>query len=470
MSGGHGPAAPALPHARAAERGQDLVITGGDVVSAYGVTRADVWIERGVVRAVGPGVAAHAPPGTARLEAAGKLVFPGLVDPQVHFREPGLEHKEDLASGGLAAIAGGVTGFLEMPNTNPLTTDPERLADKLRRASGRSPADFGFFLGGTAQNAERLGEWEALPGCAGVKVFMGSSTGDLLIPDDPTLERVLRHGKHRVTIHSEDDPRLKERYAALAPGTHVREHPHVRDVETAVRATRRLLDLVERTRRPVHLLHVSTADELELVRERGLGDLVTVEVTPNHIFLEAPDCYERHGTWAQMNPPVRDRRHRDALRQAVADGTATCIGSDHAPHTAEEKAKPFPTAPSGIAGTQTILPLLLTAVRDGWLALPDIVRLCVTGPCRVYGIVGRGPVAPGFEGDAVLVDPAVRGPLPREALHSRAGFSPFVGVELAGWPVATVLRGEVVYRVHDGPGLVGALTTPPRGRALAFTR
>jgi dihydroorotase len=450
--------------------GGDLLIHGGEVVSTYGVARADVWIERGIVRAVGRRVVDLVPVGTPALDAAGKLVFPGLIDPQVHFREPGFEHKEDLASGGLCAIAGGMTGFLEMPNTNPLTTDPERLADKLRRAAGRSPADFGFFIGGTAENADQLGAWETLPGCAGVKVFMGSSTGDLLIPDDATLERVLRSGKRRVTVHSEDDARLKERYAALAPGAHVREHPHVRDVETAVRATRRLLDLVEKTGRAVHLLHVSTADELELVRERDLGDLVTVEVTPNHLFLAAPDCYDEHGTGAQMNPPVRDRRHRDALRRAVADGTATCIGSDHAPHSAAEKAKPFPSAPSGIAGTQTILPLLLTAVRDGWLDLTDIVRLCLTGPCRVYGIQRRGPLVPGFEGDAVLVDPTVRGPLPLAALHSRAGHSPFVGVDLAGWPVATVLRGEVVYRsgAQRAEPCVGAALGAPRGRALAF--
>ncbi|MEZ6017785.1 MAG: dihydroorotase [Planctomycetota bacterium] len=448
--------------------GADLVVVGGDVVSEYGVHRADVWIQAGLVRMVGADVARLAPTGTAQLDAAGKLVFPGLIDPQVHFREPGLEHKEDLASGGLCAIAGGMTGFLEMPNTNPLTTDPERLADKLERASGRSPADFGFFIGGTAENADRLGEWETLPGCAGVKVFMGSSTGNLLIPDDATLERVLRSGKRRVTVHSEDDPRLKERYAAIGPDVHVREHPHIRDVECAMRATRRLLALAEKTGRPVHLLHVSTAEEIELVRERALGDLVTVEVTPNHLFLAAPDCYEEHGTWAQMNPPVRDRRHQATLRQAVADGTATCIGSDHAPHTAAEKAKPFPVAPSGIAGTQTILPLLLTAVRDGWLRLPDIVRLCLTGPCHVYGIQGRGPLAPGVEGDLVLVDPTRRGPLPVEALHSRAGFSPFVGVELAGWPCATVLRGEVVYRVTGQDGLRGAAVGAPTGRALRF--
>jgi len=462
--------------------GGDLVIVGGSIVSAYGVSLADVWIEGGIVRAMGPDVARLAPVNTERLDAAGCLVFPGLVDPQVHFREPGLTHKEDLASGGLCAIAGGMTGFMEMPNTNPLTIDPAQLADKLQRASGRSPSDFAFFIGATAENADQLGEWETLPGCAGVKVFMGSSTGNLLVPDDATLERVLRSGKRRVTVHSEDDPRLKERYAAIAPGTHVREHHHIRDVECAMRATRRLLHLAERTGRPVHLLHVSTAEEIELVRERDLGDLVTVELTPNHLFLVAPECYDVHGSWAQMNPPVRDARHRDVLRQAAADGTATCIGSDHAPHTRDEKAKPFPTCPAGIAGVQTTLPLLLTAVRDGWLQMTDIVRLCLLGPRRVYGLVGRGPLAPGVEGHAIVVDPRRTGPLPLEALHSRAGYSPFVGVELAGWPIATVLRGEVVYRVPDtttrahdagaatapGAGFVGALVGPARGRMLVF--
>lgn len=438
---------------------RDLVVRGGRVVATEGVAAHDVWIRDGLVAEVAATVAA--PPGTPELDARGGLVFAGLIDPQVHFREPGYPEKEDLGSGSLAAIAGGVTSFLEMPNTRPATTTPELLADKLARANGRVFADHAFFLGATADNADRLGEWETLPGCCGVKVFMGSSTGDLLVPDDATIARVLRSGTRRVAVHAEDEPRLRARYAAIAPGTHVREHPHVRDVECALRATTRLLDLAERWQRKVHVLHLSTAEEIELIRARALGDLVTCEVTPNHLFLCAPDCYDRLGSKAQMNPPVRDARHRDVLRAALADGTIQCIGSDHAPHTPAEKARPYPDSPSGIPGVQTILGLLLTAVRDGWLRLEDVARVCCAGPAAVYGLRGKGRLAPGFDGDLVVVDPQEKGPLQGAWLHSRAGYSPYEGVPLAGWPRATVLRGEVVYRA-------GASVGAPAGRPLAF--
>ncbi len=439
----------------------DLLVRGGRVVSAASVQDADVLIRHGVVAAV-----AHAltlPAGVTELDARGCLVFPGLIDPQVHFREPGLTHKEDLATGSLSAIAGGVTSFLEMPNTKPSTTTPELLADKVARGHGRAFADYGFFLGATAENADRLGEWETLPGCCGIKVFMGSSTGNLLVPDDATLERVLRSGRTRVAVHAEDEPRLQQRMASVKPGTHVREHPHVRDVECALRATTRLLDLAERTGRRVHVLHLSTAEEIELIRQRQLGDLVTCEVTLNHLFLTAPECYDRLGALAQMNPPVRDARHRDVLRQALADGTITCIGSDHAPHTLFEKSTPYPRTPSGMPGVQTILGLLLTAVHDGWLKLPDIVRICCSGPAAVWGIEGKGSLQPECDGDLVIVDPHERGPLPLAWLRSRAGYSPYEGCALAGWPKITVLRGEVAYRDHCAVG--GAFGQPLTFRA-----
>jgi len=428
----------------------DLLIRGGTVVTPSGASRRDIRIRDGSIAAVGPTL--EASPGTDVIDASGKLVFPGLIDTQVHFREPGLESKEDLESGALAAVAGGVTTFFEMPNTKPPTTSPEALADKLGRARGRCRADHAFFLGATAENAERLGEWESLPGCAGIKIFMGSSTGTLLVAEDDALERVLRHGRRRCPVHSEDEARLRERYAKVERGAPYRVHPEVRDVEAAVRSTRRLLDLVEKTGHPVQLLHVSTAEEIELVRERGLGDLVTMEATPNHLFLEAPSCYDEHGALAQMNPPVRDRRHRDAIRAAVASGVIDVIGSDHAPHTLEEKRRPYPESPSGIPGVQTILPLLLTAVRDGWLRLEQIPLLTAEGPARIYGIARKGRIEEGFDADLVIVDPDVTEPLPLAWLRSRAGFSPFVGTPLAGWPETTLVRGHVVYGHHEPVG------------------
>ncbi|GAB4152543.1 MAG: dihydroorotase [Planctomycetota bacterium] len=452
----------------------DLLLRGGTLVRASGVSKADLLIRDGKVAAIAPSmdVAAGArergvPALGAResdvpvLDVSGHLLFPGLVDPQVHFREPGGEHKEDLASGSLAAVAGGVTSYCEMPNTRPATTTKELLEDKLARAKGRSWADHAFFVGATAANAERLAELERLPGCAGVKVFMGSSTGDLLIPDDRTLERVLRSGERRVAVHAEDEERLRARYAALGERPSVSAHPDVRDVQCALRAARRLLDLAEKTRRRVHLLHVSTEEEVHLLRDRDLGDLVTAEVTPNHLFLAAPDCYASHGTLVQMNPPLRGARHRDALRQGLADGVLTCVGSDHAPHALSEKHEVYPRSPSGIPGVQTTLGLLLLAVRDGWLRLEDVPRVSSLGPAMVYGIQGKGDLAVGRDGDVAVVDPSRRGPLPLEWLRSRAGYSPYVGWALSGWPVLSVLRGTVVFR-HGNP--VG----DPIGRPLAF--
>lgn len=436
-----------------------VLVSGGELVSADGVLTQDILIVDGRIAEVGRDVAA--PDGAEVIDASGLHVFCSLIDSQVHFREPGLEHKEDLGSGSLAAAAGGITAFLEMPNTQPPTTSPEALQEKLQLARANSWVDYAFFLGATAENADQLGEWEAAPGCAGVKIFMGSSTGNLLIPDDATLERVLRSGERRVAVHSEDEARLAERYASLPPDAGYDHHPEVRDVETALRSTRRLLDLVEATGRKVHLLHVSTAEEIDLLRERDLGDLVTVEVTPNHLFLAAPDCYAQHGALAQMNPPVREVRHQAALRAAVADGLVACVGSDHAPHTSEEKRRPFPEAPSGISGVQSTLGLLLTAVRDGWLELTDVARLLSSGPASVYGIAGKGAASPGMDGDLTLVDLCEAGPLDRDWLRSKAADSPFVGLPLAGWPVRTIVRGETVYADHRSVGR-------PRGRALGF--
>ncbi len=314
---------------------------------------------------------------------------------------------------------------------------------------GRVWADHAFFLGATAENADQLGEWEQAPGCAGVKVFMGSSTGTLLVEDDATLERVLRSGERRVAIHSEDEYRLREQYAKVEVGASPTIHPDVRDVETAVRATTRLLDLVEKTRRKIHLLHVSTAEEVALLRERDLGELVTAEVTPNHLFLEAPDCYERLGV-SCPDEPAGPRIAATRTRCGRRSPTARSRASDRTmrPHTLEEKAQPYPKSPSGIPGVQTILPLLLTAVRDGWLSWADVIRVTSTAPAEVYGIRGKGRLEEGFVGDVVVVDPEVEGPLPS------SGCARAPGTALRGAPPGGLAH-------HDRPARTRRL---PRSR------
>ncbi|HWA50368.1 MAG TPA: dihydroorotase, partial [Dongiaceae bacterium] len=321
--------------------GYDLILAGGTVATPNGLESCDIGVAGGRIAAIGNlGSAAAA----ERLDCAGLTILPGVIDTQVHFREPGLEHKEDLASGSAGAAMGGVTAFFEMPNTNPNTLTEAALNDKLARAKGRAWVDHAFFIGATDENADELPALEMLPGCAGVKVFMGSSTGSLLVADDDHLEAVLRHGRRRVAIHSEDEPRLRERLALVKNGADPSMHPVWRDEETAIRATRRLLRLARRAARRVHVLHVSTADEMDILAQHK--DLATVEVLVNHLTLAAPDCYERLGTYAQMNPPIRDAHHRDGLWRAVRAGIVDVLGTDHAPHTREEKARPYPQSPS----------------------------------------------------------------------------------------------------------------------------
>lgn len=436
--------------------GGNLFVHGGRVVGPDGPAPADVSIRDGRVVAVGTDIEPEDDQTT--VDATGAWVLPGQIDPQVHFREPGMPQKEDLASGSRAAVAGGVTTFLEMPNTKPSTTTAEALDDKFARAKGRSLADHGFFVGAAGENVEELAVLERHPGCPGIKMFMGSSTGSLLVSDDDTVEAVLRSGTKRVTVHSEDEELLQANYKNLAPNTPVTEHHNVRSIEAAVRCTTRLLNLAEKTGRPVHVLHISTAEEIDLILERDLGDLVTCEATPNHLFLAAPECYERYGAWAQMNPPVREQRHQDRLRRALTEGPVACIGSDHAPHTIEDKARPYPQCPSGIPGVQTTLALLLTAVRDGWLSWADLLRLTITGPCEVYGLQNKGLIAPGNDGDLAIVDPELTDNPGEDWLQSRSKANPFLDREWAGRTVTTVVRGQVVW--HQGEAVGDPIGAP----------
>ena len=434
----------------------DLIVRGGTLATADGAREADVGVRDGRIAALGALAGAAS---VETIDARGLHVLPGVIDTQVHFREPGLEHKEDIATGTAAAVLGGVTTVFEMPNTRPSTTTAEALADKLARARGRARSDIAFFVGATRENAAALARLERLPGCCGVKMFMGSSTGDLLVPDDEGIAAVLRSGSRRMAVHSEDEARLVERAPIAKAARSAHAHPEWRDVETAVRSTKRLLALAREARRPVHVLHVTTGEEMALLREHK--GLATVEVTPQHLTLAAPGCYDRLGNYARMNPPIRGPEQREALWRAVTDGVVDVLGSDHAPHTRAEKDRPYFESPSGMPGVQTLLTIMLDHVNAGRLSLARLIELTSAGPARIYGILGKGRLEAGFDADLVLVDLKARRRITNDWIASRCGWTPFDGIETTGWPVATILRGRVVMRD-------GELRGPPSGAPLAF--
>jgi len=434
----------------------DLVIRGGTLVIHDGIGVGDVGVKDGRIVTVGQLADAD---GGEVIDATGLHVLPGIIDTQVHFREPGNEHKEDLESGTRAAVMGGVTAVFEMPNTNPLTTTAEALTDKLERADGRAWCDYAFYVGATPDNAESLRDLENLPGCCGIKIFMGSSTGSLLVPDDVSLRHVLENCRRRVAVHAEDEERLKERSHIAAEIGHPRAHPEWRDVETAFNATRRLISIAEDLRRRVHVLHVTTEEEAAYLADHK--DVASVEVTPQHLTLEAPDCYDRLEAFAQMNPPIREARHREGLWRALANGVVDVIGSDHAPHTREEKSQAYPSTPSGMPGVQTLLPLMLNHVHDGRLSLMRLIDLLCEGPNRLFGIVGKGRLAVGYDADFTLVDLAAKREITDDWVAAKCGWTPFAGMTVTGWPMATIIRGRPVMRD-------GQLMNEPSGRVMRF--
>jgi dihydroorotase len=433
----------------------ELVLRGGVCATPSGLCQTSVAVSQGRIVAVGDVDASRA---QQVFDARGLHVLPGVIDPQVHFREPGNTHKEDLGSGSAAAALGGVTGYFEMPNTQPATDSAEHLAWKVRRARETSWVDFAFFVGATRENALHLRDLERLEGCCGVKLFLGSSTGTLLV-DDPAVQRqVLGSGTKRVACHSEDEARLRERKPLFA-GQSVLAHPLWRDEDCAVLSTRNILSLARATGRRLHLLHVTTAGELPLLEAHK--DLATIEVPPQHLSLTSPECYERLGTLAQMNPPLREARHQAALWHAVTSGLVDVLGSDHAPHTLQEKARPWPESPSGMPGVQTLVPLMLDHVNQGRLSLERLVDLTSTGVARVFGLRRKGRLAPGHDADFTLIDLTTRRTITNQQMGSRCGWTPFDGLSVQGWPVATIVRGRVV--MQDG-----ALAGTPQGLPMAF--
>lgn len=415
----------------------ELILKGGTLVNHDGTGQRDVAVSGG--RITGIGSFGREQAGTV-IDCRGLHILPGVVDSQVHLREPGAEHKEDLETGGRAAVQGGVTAVFEMPNTNPLTTSAETLEDKIRRATNRMQCDFAFYMGGTRDNAYMLGDLEMLPGCAGVKVFMGSSTGSLLVEDDKGVARILANIRRRAAFHSEDEYRLNERKHLSVEGD-PSSHPVWRDAEAACLCTERLIRLAREAHKRIHVLHISTADEFPLLA--AARDVATVEVLANHLVFTAED-YAMLGTLIQMNPPIREPLHRKGIWAALHSGLVDVLGSDHAPHTLEEKAKPYPHSPSGMPGVQTLVPVMLDCVNRRQLSLERFVDLTSHGPNRIFGMAGKGRIAEGYDADFTIVDMKATRTITNDWIESRCKWTPHDGREVTGWPVGTIIRGRTV--------------------------
>ena len=432
----------------------DLILRGGVLVNHDGAGPRDIGVIGETIAAIGD--LSQASAGTV-VDCVGLHILPGVIDTQVHFREPGPTHKEDLESGSRAAVLGGVTGVFEMPNTNPLTTTPEALADKVARGTRRMHCDFAFWVGGTHENAKNIPELERLPGAAGIKVFMGSSTGSLLVADDAGVAEILRQTRRRPAFHSEDEYRLIERMGERVAGD-PSSHPVWRDALTALTCTQRLIAIARQERARIHVLHVSTGEEIEFLSQHK--DIASVEVTPHHLTLSADD-YARLGTKIQMNPPVRDKSHREKIWRGLDQGVVDVLGSDHAPHTLEEKAKPYPDSPSGMTGVQTLVPIMLDHVAAGRLTLARFVDLTSAGPARLFQLARKGRVAVGYDADLTVVDLKRRQTITDNWIASRCGWTPYDGKNVTGWPVGTFVRGaQVMWE--------GELLAPSTGKPIRF--
>jgi dihydroorotase len=434
----------------------DLLIRDGIAVLPWGMEPTHIGVRDGRIAALGiPATSAAA----ETIDASGLHVLPGLIDPHVHLRDPGDKAIESIPTGTKAAVLGGLAAVFDMPNTSPAITDAASLAWKQAYAERESWCDIGLYVGATKSNVAQLADLELAHGVCGIKVFAGSSTGDLLVEDDASIARVMRSGRRRISYHSEDEYRLRERKRLFETGDPYASHMEWRDEECAFLGTRRIMALARETGRPAHILHVSTAEELEYLKD--FRDVATCEVLVNHLTQVAPDVYQVLEGFGVMNPPIRGRRHYEASWAAIRNGTVDTVGSDHAPHSRDKKRLPWPDCPAGLTGIQTLVPVMLDHVSAGRLSLPRLVDLMCAGPARVYGVLGKGRLAAGYDADFTLVDMRRRRRIENAWIASPCGWTPFDGMEVTGWPIATIVRGQAVMREDEVLG-------SPRGRLVRF--
>ncbi|MEM8961688.1 MAG: dihydroorotase [Acidobacteriota bacterium] len=433
------------------------LIRGATVVLPDVAERVDVLVHDGTIAAIEPAIGTVA---DETIDATGLHLLPGAIDDQVHFREPGLEHKEDLHTGSVACAKGGITTFLEMPNTKPTTTTLEALDAKLALAAGKSVVNYGFYVGATPDNVDVLRQATCTPG---IKIFIGSSTGDLLVDGQDALEAIFAETTLPICAHCEDEATVRANQKRLteergAAGLDIADHSRIRDHEAAVIATRRALDLAHRHKHRFHVLHVSTADELPLIADHR--DVITAEVCPHHLFFSVDD-YERLGSLVQMNPSVKTVADTKALWHALLDGTVQVVATDHAPHTLEEKTAPYPKSPSGVPAVENMLALLLDRAAHGKCTLEQIAHWTADAPARVWDLVGKGRIVEGYDADLVLVDMNKTATIDNASQLTKSGWSPWHGTALTGWPVRTFVGGRTVFQD-------GEVDRTARGREATF--
>jgi dihydroorotase len=391
-------------------------------------------------------------------DATDKVVIPGIIDTQTHFREPGSTDVEDLESGSRAAVLGGVTSLFEMPNTNPPTSNLIEFDKKLQLAKDRMHSNYAFYFGATPENIDQLSKLRDLKGCCGVKLFAGSSTGKLLVDKEVDIEKVIANSDRIVSIHSEDEEILKMRVKFKKKGD-VHSHPEWRNVECAMSSTRRVVKIAERYNKRIHVLHVTTKEEVDFLAMHKKN--VTFEITPQHLTLYAPDCYDKLGTYAQMNPPIRSKEHYDRLWAAIKNNVVDVLGSDHAPHSKENKEKEYPNTPSGMPGVQTIFPVMLDHVNNGKLSLDQLIKLMCENPCRIFGIKDKGFIKEGFDADLTIVDMNKEQVIKNEMMASKCGWTPFDNYKVKGFPIGTIVNGNLVMSE-------GKIVSKAQGQPLKF--
>ena len=419
----------------------DLIIKNGKCYIDKDLKDVDIGIQNSKIVKIGK----LDEDASQSIDATGLTVLPGCIDTQTHFREPGSTDTEDLASGSRAAIVGGITSVFEMPNTNPATTNKAEFQRKIDLAKNRMYCNHAFYFGATPTNQSELADLKGLDGCCGVKLFAGSSTGTLLVHKEEDIEKVFESTSKIVAVHSEDEDILNLRKKLREKGN-VHSHPIWRDDECAISSTRKIVKIAKRLGKKAHILHITTKQEIDFLSQNK-GD-ITFEITPQHLTMFAPDCYDKLGTYAQMNPPIREKSHYDRLWYAVRNNYNDTIGSDHAPHLKVNKDKEYPDTPSGMPGVQTLLPVMLNHVNDGKLTLVQLMNLVCENPAKIFGIVGKGYIKKDYDADFTIVDMNKIIEIKNEKIESKCGWSPFDGHKFKGTPVYTIINGEI--KMKDG--------------------